>query len=317
MVRAWFDDHHARPPRRRALTHRPAGCNNSNGRGTPPARSHLIAITQNKIVSKASGRSASSILPLALTDVPRWNQGVSGRRSLLISQTKLPLDLMNLLIIDIYSDLICPWCYIGRRRLGEALKRLEFSEPLSIVWRPFELNPNLPNSGLDRKAYRIAKFGSWERSQAMDREVTETGKALGMAFDYDRVLVTPNTLNGHRLLWWARETGSQDSLAEALFRAYFSEGRDVGKLEVLADIAAEVGLSREQARRFLESDGGREEVLAEEREARRRGLNSVPFFLFNAIPAFAGAQPPDVFVEAFRQVLGAKVKAHDSGLGSV
>ena len=224
---------------------------------------------------------------------------------------------MNPPIIDIYSDLICPWCYIGRRRLGEALKRLEFSEPLSIVWRPFELNPNLPNSGLDRRAYRIAKFGSWERSQAMDREVTETGKALGLAFDYDRVSVTPNTLNGHRLLWWARETGSQDSLAEALFRAYFSDGRDLGKLGVLADIAAEVGLSREQARRFLESDGGREEVLAEEREARRRGLNSVPFFLFNAIPAFAGAQPPDVFVEAFRQVLGAKVKAHDSGLGSV
>jgi predicted DsbA family dithiol-disulfide isomerase len=118
---------------------------------------------------------------------------------------------------------------------------------------------------------------------------------------------TPNTLNGHRLLWWTRETASQDSLAEALFRAYFSEGRDLGKLEVLADVAAEVGLSREQARLFLESDQGREEVLAEEREARRRGLNSVPFFFLNAIPAFAGAQPPGVFVEAFRKVLASKL----------
>ena len=211
---------------------------------------------------------------------------------------------MNRLIIEIYSDLICPWCYIGRRRLGEALRRLAFSEPPNIVWRPFELNPDLPNLGLDRRAYRIAKFGTWERSQAMDREVTETGKALGLAFHYDRVLVTPNTLNGHRLLWWTRETALQDSLAEALFRAYFSEGGDLGKLEVLADVAAEVGLSREQARLFLESNQGREEVLAEEREARRRGLNSVPFFFLNAIPAFAGAQPPQAFVEAFSKVLG-------------
>ena len=214
---------------------------------------------------------------------------------------------MNRLIIEIYSDLICPWCYIGRRRLGEALRRLAFSEPPNIVWRPFELNPDLPNLGLDRRVYRIAKFDTWERSQAMDREVTETGKALGLAFHYDRVLVTPNTLNGHRLLWWTRETALQDSLAEALFRAYFSEGDDLGKLEVLADVAAEVGLSREQARHFLESDQGREEVLAEEREARRRGLNSVPFFFLNAIPAFAGAQPPGVFVEAFRKVLASEL----------
>jgi predicted DsbA family dithiol-disulfide isomerase len=216
---------------------------------------------------------------------------------------------MNPLTIEIYSDLICPWCYIGRRRLGEALKLLELSEPPNIVWRPFELNPNLPKSGLDRRAYRTAKFGSWERSQAMDHEVAETGKTLGLTFHYDRVLVTPNTLYGHRLLWWARETGSQDALAEALFRAYFSEGHDLGKLEVLTDIAAEVGLSREQARRFLQSDQGRAEVLAEEREARRRGLNGVPFFFLNAIPAFAGAQPPGTFIEAFHQILGTEAKA--------
>jgi predicted DsbA family dithiol-disulfide isomerase len=224
---------------------------------------------------------------------------------------------MNPLTIEIYSDLICPWCYIGRRRLGEALKHLEVGELPNIVWRPFELNPNLPKSGLDRRAYRTAKFGSWERSQAMDREVAETGKTLGLTFHYDRVLVTPNTLAGHRLLWWARETGSQDALAEALFRAYFSEGHDLGKLELLTDVAAEVGLSREQARRFLQSDQGRGEVLAEEREARRRGLNSVPFFLLNGIPAFAGAQPPGTFIEAFRQVLGTDAKACGPGSCSV
>ena len=107
---------------------------------------------------------------------------------------------MNPLTIEIYSDLICPWCYIGRRRLGEALKHLEVGEPPNIVWRPFELNPNLPKSGLDRRAYRTAKFGSWKGSQALDREVVETGKTLDLTFNYDRVLVTPNTLDGHRLL---------------------------------------------------------------------------------------------------------------------
>jgi predicted DsbA family dithiol-disulfide isomerase len=216
---------------------------------------------------------------------------------------------MNSLTIEIYSDLICPWCYIGRRRLGEALKLLELSEPPNIVWRPFELNPDLPKSGLDRRMYRTPEFGSWERSQAMDREVAETGKTLGLTFHYDRILSTPNTLEGHRLLWWARETGSQDALAEALFRAYFSEGRDIGKLEVLTDVAVEVGLSREQARRFLQTEQGRVEVLAEEREARRRGLNGVPFFFLNGIPTFAGAQLPGIFIEAFRQVLGTRAKA--------
>ena len=212
---------------------------------------------------------------------------------------------MNRLAIVIYSDLICPWCYIGRRRLGQALQLGGLSEAPSIFWRPFQLNPDLPKSGLDRRAYRTAKFGSWDQSQAMDRRVTETGETLGLVFDYDRVLVTPNTMDGHRLLWWAGVLESpQDALAETLFRVYFSEGRDLGKLEVLADAAAEVGLSRERALLFLQSDDGREEVLAEEREARRRGLDAVPFFLLNGIPALAGAQPPQAFVKAFREVLG-------------
>lgn len=224
---------------------------------------------------------------------------------------------MHLLTIEIYSDLICPWCYIGRRRLGEALKLLELSEPPNIFWRPFELNPDLPKPGLDRRTYRTAKFGSWERSQAMDREVVEIGKTLGLTFSYDRVLVTPNTLDGHRLLWWARETGSQDALADALFRAYFTDGRDLGRLEVLTDVAAQVGFSREEARRFLQSDQGRTEVLAEEQQAHRRGLDGVPFFFLNGIPAFAGAQRPSVFIEAFRQVLDAGAKTCSPGSCSV
>jgi predicted DsbA family dithiol-disulfide isomerase len=215
---------------------------------------------------------------------------------------------MTSLNIEIYSDLICPWCYIGRRRLEAGIKILNASESPNILWRPFELNPEMPKAGLDRKAYRSAKFGSWERSQSMDRDVAAAGKTLGLEFNYDRVLVTPNTLAGHRLLWWAREMGSQDILADALFRAYFTEGLDIGKNEVLAEIAAAAGLSEEDAKRFLESDQGRDEVLAEEREGLRRGLNGVPFFVVNGIPAFSGAQRPNTFVETFRQVLGAEAR---------
>jgi predicted DsbA family dithiol-disulfide isomerase len=114
--------------------------------------------------------------------------------------------------------------------------------------------------------------------------------------------VTPNTFSGHRLLWWARDTGPQDILADALFRAYFTEGLDIGKNEVLAEVAAGAGLSKEDAKHFLESDQGRDEVLAEEREGRRLGLNAVPFFVINGVPAISGAQRPEVFVEALRQV---------------
>ena len=209
---------------------------------------------------------------------------------------------MTLLNIEIYSDLICPWCYIGRRRLEEGINLLGASEPPNNLWRPFELNPEMPKTGLDRKAYRSAKFGSWERSQAMDREVASTGKTVGLEFNYGRILVTPNTFAGHRLLWWARDEGLQDILADALFRAYFIEGLDIGKNEVLAEVAAGAGLSKEDAKHFLESDQGRDEVLAEEREGGRLGLNAVPFFVINGVPAISGAQRPEVFVEAFRQV---------------
>jgi predicted DsbA family dithiol-disulfide isomerase len=215
---------------------------------------------------------------------------------------------MTSLNIEIYSDLICPWCYIARRRLEAGIKLLGASEPPYILWRPFELNPEMPKASLDRKAYRSAKFGSWQRSQSMDREVTATGKTLGLEFNFNRVLVTPNTLAGHRLLWWARDKGSPDILADALFRAYFTKGLDIGKNEVLAEVAADAGLSEEDAKSFLESDQGRNEVLEEEREGLRRGLNGVPFFVINGIPAFSGAQRPDRFVETFRQTLAAEAR---------
>jgi predicted DsbA family dithiol-disulfide isomerase len=216
---------------------------------------------------------------------------------------------MSSLHIEIYSDLICPWCYIGRRRLESGIKQLKASEPPTILWRPFELNPDMPKAGLDRKVYRTDKFGSWEISQSMDREVAETGRTLGLDFNYGRILVTPNTLAGHRLLWWVRDKGAQDKLADALFRAYFTNGRDIGNDGVLAKVAAEVGLSSKDAFSFLQSDTGYNEVLAEEQAARRGGVNGVPFFVINGIPVFAGAQQPATFVETFQQILRAEASA--------
>jgi predicted DsbA family dithiol-disulfide isomerase len=211
---------------------------------------------------------------------------------------------MNRMKIEIYSDIICPWCYIGKRRMQAAVKLLDREFTPKIVWRPFQLNPDMPIEGMNRKTYRTKKFGSWERSLAMDAEVAATGKGLGIEFNYGKVLMTPNTLAGHRLLWWAEQQHHQDHLAEALFRAYFTEGRDVGRHDVLAEIAAEVGLPLAEAIVFLGSDAGKKEVEEEALKGLELGLLGVPFFVVNGVPAFSGAQMPRTFLEVFHQALG-------------
>jgi predicted DsbA family dithiol-disulfide isomerase len=211
---------------------------------------------------------------------------------------------MNTMKIEIYSDLICPWCYIGKHRMQAALKLLGKEFTPKIVWRPFQLNPNMPIEGLNRKTYRTKKFGSWERSLAMDAEVAATGKGLGIEFNYDKVLITPNTLAGHRLLWWPEQQHHQDHLAEALFRAYFTESRDVGRHDVLAEVAAEVGLPQAETIVFLDSDAGKKEVEEEALKGLKFGLQGVPFFVVNDVPALSGAQMPRTFLEVFQQALG-------------
>ena len=215
---------------------------------------------------------------------------------------------MSKLKIEIYSDLICPWCYIGKRRMQAGLKLLGSESSPEIIWRPFQLNPGMPSEGMDRKTYRSRKFGSWERSQAMDNNVASIGRSLGIEFHYDRVLVTPNTVAGHRMLWWAEQRKQQDHLAEALFHAYFTEGRDIGRHDVLAKVASEVGLPEDEARAFLDGDGGRKEVALEEMAGRTLGLDGVPFFVINGTPALSGAQNPETFLEVFRYVLGANTR---------
>jgi len=192
--------------------------------------------------------------------------------------------------IDIISDVICPWCFIGKRRFEKALSLLPAEADIVVNWRPFELNPDMPLEGIDRKLYRTRKFGSWERSQALDAQLVEAGAGEGIRFAFDRMERTPNTFEAHRLIWLAGEQGVQEAVVESLFRAYFEKALDVGNREVLGSVAGSAGMD---TRDFLKSERGRQEVLAEESWARRQGVQGVPFFLINHSAVISGAQSPE------------------------
>jgi predicted DsbA family dithiol-disulfide isomerase len=202
-----------------------------------------------------------------------------------------------MLTVDVISDVICPWCFIGKRRLEEALN----GRPASVRWHPFQLNPEMPREGIERKSYRIRKFGSWERSQELDAQVAAAGRGEGIAFNFDRQVRTPNTLDAHRIIWLAGERGAQDAVVEALFVAYFTDGRDVSDRATLAGIAAGVGLDRAEVDELLAGDRGLDVVRAGEGQARRLGVSGVPSFVVNGEITLSGAQPPMLFLQAFEQ----------------
>ncbi len=205
------------------------------------------------------------------------------------------------LSIEIYSDVVCPWCFIGKRRLEQALETAGYANQAHMAWRPFQLNPTMPKSGMDRRAYLDAKFGGAEARRAMEERVAKAGEADGIVFAFDRIERTPNTFEAHRLMWLAQQQGKQDDLAEALFLAYFTEGRDIGDGQTLVEVATETGLDRDAVGQFLVSDQGVEEVRAEEGVGHRMGIRGVPYFVLNGTYAISGAQPPDVFVSALKR----------------
>ena len=202
-----------------------------------------------------------------------------------------------MLTIDVISDVICPWCFIGKRRLEKALD----GRPATVRWHPFQLNPDMPRGGIERRAYRIRKFGSWERSQELDARVAAAGQGEGISFNFDRQSRTPNTLDAHRVIWLAGERGVQDAVTEALFKAYFTEGRDLSDRATLAEVAAGAGLDRAEVDELLGSDGGLDVVQTGEEQARRLGVSGVPFFIVNGRVALSGAQPPELFRQGFEQ----------------
>jgi predicted DsbA family dithiol-disulfide isomerase len=202
-----------------------------------------------------------------------------------------------MLTIDVISDVICPWCFIGKRRLEKALG----VQPATIRWHAYQLNPDMPREGIERIAYRTRKFGSWERSLELDAQVAAAGRREGIAFNFDKMARTPNTLDAHRIIWLAGEWGAQDALVEALFLAHFTDGRDLSDRVTLAEIAAEAGLDRFEADGLLTGDGGLEVVRASDEQARRLRVSGVPFFVVNGRVALSGAQPPELFRQAFEQ----------------
>ena len=205
-------------------------------------------------------------------------------------------DVLTRMRIDIVSDAICPWCWIGRANLLAALEELGWAA--EIHWHPYQLNPDMPRQGVARAEYRTRKFGSLERSRELDAQVTQAGQAAGVEFRLESQARTPNTVLAHRLAKLADEQGCQDAMIERMFRGYFQEGQDIGAPEVLAALAREIGLDGED---FLASDRFEAEVLAEDAGWRQMGINGVPSFALAGHVLFSGAMPPAQMAAAFRQ----------------
>ena len=186
---------------------------------------------------------------------------------------------MKPLTIRIVSDVICPWCFVGKRRLEQALLTLSSDVEPEIVWSPFELNPDMPVEGMSRREYRTAKFGSWERSQEMDAQLAAVGASLGIQFNFPKIQRTPNTFAAHRLIWFAGKHGKQDEIVEQLFRSYFIEGADIGECETLVAIAVACCIPEGATREFLESDDASAEVKRESSLARQRDFWSADVYL--------------------------------------
>ena len=173
--------------------------------------------------------------------------------------------------IEVFSDVVCPWCYVGRRRLERAAELLAGKHEIRVTWKPYQLNPWIPPEGMDRAEYRRIKFGSAERSSGMDGRLREAGQGEGIELAFEKIARTPNTLQAHRLIWLAGQQGRQIEMVDALFQAYFTDGKDIGDDAVLTEIAAAAGLDADEVRAFLASDEGLAEVEEEEQVGRRSG----------------------------------------------
>jgi predicted DsbA family dithiol-disulfide isomerase len=205
---------------------------------------------------------------------------------------------MTAIHIDIVSDVICPWCFIGKRRFERALK-LRPDLEASVSWRAFQLNPDMPPGGMDRQQYLSLKFGGPMQARRVYAAVEQAGASEGIDFAFERIRRTPNTTDAHRLIRFATMEGNAEPVVEALFRAYFLEGRDIGDPGELVEIARTAGLEARAAAAWLASERGRDAVLAEDRAARRAGVEGVPCFIVDGGYALSGAQEPEFFLPLF------------------
>ncbi|MBD2068105.1 DsbA family oxidoreductase [Leptolyngbya sp. FACHB-671] len=206
------------------------------------------------------------------------------------------------LTIKITSDFICPWCLIAETRLNKAIAQIKPAIEIQRVWQPFELNPEMPEMGMDRKTYRSNKFGSWEYSQQLDGKTMQATQDDDIEFRYDLMTITPNTLKAHRLTWFAEQQDKAIVMAERILKAYFTEGKNIVELDVLANLAAEVGIDVKTAKAFLLSDAGMQEVRGLERQAIAQGIHGVPHIRIGK-EVLSGAQPVDVFLTALQKAI--------------
>ena len=210
------------------------------------------------------------------------------------------------LVIDVVSDVVCPWCFVGKRRLEAALKR---DGEAQVRWRPFQLDAAIPPEGLDRQTYMRAKFGNGGRLADAHARLKALGAEADIAFDFEAIHRSPNTFDAHRLIRFADEAGVADFVVERLFRDYFERGRDIGDREVLVEIAREAGLDPALVRERLASPDGAEEVRREIEAAQRLGVSGVPYFIFASKFALSGAQSEEVFAQALAKARKSQASA--------
>ena len=206
------------------------------------------------------------------------------------------------LTIDVVSDVMCPWCYIGKRRLEQALELAPHLN-VEINWRPFQLDGTIPDEGMPREDYLTKKFGTDEDAKHIYAQIEEAGAADDLSFAFDLIEKSPNTLNAHRLIHWSKTTGVQSALVERLFQLYFMEGADIGDIKVLTDAAVEIGMESEIVERLFSGESDLQEVKDEIAHAQHIGVKGVPCFIIDQKYAIMGAQQPETLVQALQQAL--------------
>ena len=209
----------------------------------------------------------------------------------------------NQLKIDIVSDIVCPWCAIGFKKLSKAMEDLNEEILFEVNWKPYELHPEIPTEGFNKEEYYKIKFGNSNGSRDRFNHITEEGKKAGLEFNFNKSKNLPNTFLAHRLLWFSRSKDMQDVMAEALFHAYFTEGRDIGSINELISISTESGLQKTEIEDFFKTDVGSDEILREELRAKEMNIFSVPTYIFNKKYLLVGGQEADTFMAYMKKVI--------------
>ena len=219
---------------------------------------------------------------------------------------------MQRIVIDVVSDMVCPWCYLGKARLDLALAEILDEVSVDVNWRPYRLNPDYPPEGVDQKAELEKKLGGKEKVEQAHEMLTQLGKEVGINFDFNAIKIGPNTLDAHRLSLWAHAEGRefQDKVVTELFRANFEEGLNIGNHSVLADIGEKAGMNREVVEKLLASDADKDTVVAEIDAAQQMGVSGVPFFILDQKYAVSGAQSKEVLIYALRDIARLKLEEH-------